>query len=180
MSAIEELLAEYDRRVGATWQHDLAAPQRVWFAVYRPEQERRLRLRIPEFETATLRHGLGWSHLDVTTAFAEWMASHEYRDAYFQEPELMQYALADFAESLARTVRAALNDADPGTVVALSGVASLFGITKVSSLIDAVSDAIRGRLLVFFPGDHDERNNFRFLDARDGWNYLASVIKARK
>jgi hypothetical protein len=179
MSVIEELLAEYDRRVGTTWQHDLAAAQRVWFAVYRPEQERRLRMRIPDFEAVTLNHRHGWNQLDVTTVFADWMAGHEYRDAYFREPELMQYALANFAETLANDILAVLKESERDTVVALTGMASLFGIIKVSSLIDAVSDAIRGRLLVFFPGDHDEGNNFRFLDARDGWNYLASVIKAR-
>ena len=34
---------------------------------------------------------------------------------------------------------------------------------------------IRGRLVVFFPG-HLERSNYRLLDARDGWNYMAVPI----
>ena len=34
---------------------------------------------------------------------------------------------------------------------------------------------IRGRLALFFPGDVDN-NNYRLLDARDGWNYLAIPI----
>jgi hypothetical protein len=34
---------------------------------------------------------------------------------------------------------------------------------------------IQGRLVVFFPGQF-ERNNYRLLDARDGWNYLAVPI----
>ena len=64
-------------------------------------------------------------------------------------------------------------------VVALLGAGTLFGLgdaVKVSALINAVNDAIAGRLLVFFPGDV-ENNNFRLLDARDGWNYMAVVIK---
>ena len=36
-----------------------------------------------------------------------------------------------------------------------------------------------GRLLVFFPGEV-EGNNYRLLDARDGWNYLATPITADK
>jgi hypothetical protein len=32
-------------------------------------------------------------------------------------------------------------------------------------------------LLVFFPGQFDN-NNYRLLDARDGWNYLAVPITA--
>ena len=64
-------------------------------------------------------------------------------------------------------------------VVALLGAGTLFGLgdaLKVSALINAVNDAIVGRMLVFFPGDV-ENNNFRLLDARDGWDYMAVVIK---
>ena len=46
----------------------------------------------------------------------------------------------------------------------------------MSALLNAVNDATAGRLLVFFPGDV-ENNNFRLLDARDGWDYMAVVIK---
>ena len=63
------------------------------------------------------------------------------------------------------------------TVVAIYGVASLFGFMKTSDLVAAVESAIRGRLLVFFPGEH-ENNTYRFLDAREGWNYLAVPITA--
>jgi hypothetical protein len=40
-----------------------------------------------------------------------------------------------------------------------------------------VDDAIRGRVVVFFPGEL-EQNNYRLLGARDGWNYLAIAITA--
>jgi hypothetical protein len=38
-----------------------------------------------------------------------------------------------------------------------------------------VEQAIRGRLVLFFPGEYENRN-YRLLDARDGWNYLAVPI----
>ena len=60
-------------------------------------------------------------------------------------------------------------------VVALLGIASLYGFLSVSELIRAVESSIRGRLLVFFPGTKND-NNYRLLDARDGWNYLAQPI----
>jgi hypothetical protein len=41
-------------------------------------------------------------------------------------------------------------------------------------LKEVVKD-IRGRLVVFFPGEYED-NNYRLLDARDGWNYLAVPI----
>ena len=50
---------------------------------------------------------------------------------------------------------------------------------KVSALFERVNDAIAGRLLVFFPGEV-EGNSYRLLDARDGWNYLATPITAEK
>ena len=34
-----------------------------------------------------------------------------------------------------------------------------------------------GRLLVFFPGSR-EGNVYKLLDAREGWNYLATPITA--
>jgi len=182
MSLVEDLLIEYRKQVSAPWDIGIAGPQRVWFAIYEPCQERRLRFRLDDFAAVTLQSGHGWRHIDLTGAFANWMAGHEYREAYFQEPELMTYALNDFAKSVIDQVTAVLTapDVDENTVVAISGLASLFGLTSVSATVEAVGGRIKGRLLGFFPGDHDEQNHYRLLDARDGWNYLAVPIKARR
>ena len=40
-----------------------------------------------------------------------------------------------------------------------------------------IESDIQGRLLVFFPGVY-EQDNYRLLDARDGWNYHAVPITA--
>ena len=61
------------------------------------------------------------------------------------------------------------------TVVALTGVASLYGFAHISEIVRAVEPDIQGRLIVFFPGAK-EGSNYRLLDARDGWNYLANSI----
>ena len=78
-------------------------------------------------------------------------------------------------------VRSQLSDiTDPGTVVGLVGAGALFGlgeVARLSALVERVDDTIAGRLLVFFPGEH-EGNNYRLLGARDGWNYLATRIMA--
>jgi hypothetical protein len=60
-------------------------------------------------------------------------------------------------------------------VVGLLGVASLFGFIRVSELMGRIEKDIRGRVVVFFPGEF-ENNNYQLLDARDGWNYLAVPI----
>ena len=105
------------------------------------------------------------------------MASHDYRESYFESPEDLQNPHPGFEEYVANIVRAELEKGDDQTVVAVVGVASLFGFMKVSRLVELVEDSIRGRLLVFFPGTY-ENNLYRFLDARDGWNYHAVPITA--
>jgi hypothetical protein len=175
MSKIGRLLQNYERHASLPWPRTLPGVQRVWFAVYDKNDERRVRARVGEFELATRRAGHGWKLCDITDAFPKWMAAHEYRDAYFASPELLESALGDFKESVASRVRTGLNEADENTVVALLGAASLFGFGKVSELVQDVQDDIRGRLLVFFPGEH-EQNTYRLLDARDGWNYMAVPI----
>ena len=69
-------------------------------AVYAPEEERRLRLHLPEFETASKKAGYDWALIDISDEFETWMAAHEYRDAYFANPKLMQPELVGFFEQL--------------------------------------------------------------------------------
>lgn len=182
MSYVDELLDAYRRFVAHPWPATLAPPQKVWMAVYPPEHERRVRLHLPAFKAATNEHHHPWALIDITTSFETWMASHPYRDAYFEDddPDVLETALPAFFDSLVEDVRAELtNHSSTDTVVALLGAGTLFGLgdaLKVSALINAVNDRIAGRLLVFFPGDV-ENNNFRLLDARDGWDYMAVVIK---
>ena len=177
MNEIEGLLKAYVRFLELPWDRTLAGPQKVWFAIYDPSQERRLRLRLAEFEVATRNAGHSWFHLDLTDLFANWMAQHEYYEAYFEEPGDMDLALQDFASFVSQQIVDALiaPGVDTNTVVAVSGLASLFGLTRASAIFETVAPSIRGRLLVFFPGQHDG-SNYRFLDARDGWNYLAVPI----
>lgn len=177
MDRVDALLQEYRRQLSLPWRRDVAGPERVWIAVYPPEIERRLRPRIPEFEIATREAGHKWQHLDLTPKFAQWLAGHEYRDEYFAEPDQIKPALVGFERDLQAEVRALLTaeGTDQETVVALSGVGALFPMVQVSTLVAGVASGIRGRLLVFFPGAF-ERGNYRLLDARDGWNYLAIPI----
>ncbi len=66
-------------------------------------------------------------------------------------------------------------DVNAASVVAVTGLASLFDFMRVSSLIERVEDCVRGRLLVLFPGEY-VGNVYRFMDARDGFNYMAVPI----
>jgi hypothetical protein len=176
MSAIDRLVSNYDRQMRLPWSANVSGKQRVWFAVYPPVEERRLRARLPQFEQLTLEARHGWCGVDLTRLLPEWVSAHEYREAIFQEPE--HFSTNDELEiRAADLVRGACarDEADATSVVAVIGLASLFDYMRVSSLIDRVEDTIRGRLLVFFPGEY-QRNSYRFMDARDGFNYMAVPI----
>jgi hypothetical protein len=179
VSYVDDLVAAYRRSVQLPWPRIAAPVERVWMIVYPPRYERRVRLNLPEFETATIGAGRSWATIDITTSFERWMAAHEYAETYFREPELLESALPAFFDFLVADVRRRLADHDdPEGVVALIGAGSLFGLgeaVKVSALMNAVNDAVAGRLVVFFPGQH-EHNVYRLLDARDGWDYLATLI----
>jgi len=177
VNRIEQLRVNYASYVSLPWDRSLPGPQRIWFVVYDPADERRLRLHLPSFEIATKQAGHGWRFCDLTDVFARWMAQQDYRELYFESPEDLAHPHPDFERFVADRVRSELDGADETTVVAVSGVASLFGFMKVSRLMELVEDHIRGRLLVFFPGAYED-SNYRLLDARDGWNYHAVPITA--
>jgi hypothetical protein len=181
VSRVDDLIANYQRFARLPWPSGLAPAQRVWMAVYAPEDERRLRLHLQEFQTASNAAGHDWALIDITDSFEVWMAAHEYRDAYFDNPKLIQPELAGFFDSLVAQVREQLEKlSSPNTIVGLLGAGNLFGLgypVKVSALVDRIEDLIAGRLLVFFPGEV-EQNNYRLLNRRDGWNYHAVLITA--
>lgn len=178
MGKIEELADRYRSHIGAPWQRNLAGDQKAIFIVYPKTDERKLRARLDLFEMATTKAGHRWHLLDLTDTFARWMADTDYRDVYFEEPETMVMKLrSDFVHYAASRLCEMLTaeGVDEDTVVAVEGVACLFGFTHVSVVIKEAVKDIRGRLVVFFPGEYKD-NNYRLLDARDGWNYLAVPI----
>lgn len=178
MGRIEDLASRYQGHISAPWQRNLAGAQRTIFVVHDKADERKLRAKLGLFEIATKDAGHGWKVVDLTGTFSRWMAAMDYREAYFEEPSDLSLKLqGDFVQYAASELRTVLTaeDVNADTVVAAHGVASLFGFTKVSLVLKEVEHDIRGRLVLFFPGEFDN-NNYRLLDARDGWNYLAVAI----
>jgi hypothetical protein len=176
MSAIDEACRAYERHLKEAWAVQLSGPERVWMLTYRPDTERRVRQRLPMFRTATEAAGRIWQLIDVTTTFERWLDSHEYRNEYLSSPDALYFgALDDFVDQLVHEVTNQLGEADGSTVSVLLGAASLFGLVRLSRLLNAVANSIPGRMLVLFPGSRDV-NNYRLLDGYDGWNYLAVPI----
>lgn len=178
MGKIEQLAEKYKQHIGLPWQHTVAGAQRVIMVVYDKDQERVLLARKEAFAMATRDERHEWLEINIADSFAQWMALEEYREAYFESPEDLQMKLeVDFAAYVAGRVRAILDrpEADKHSVAAVFGAGALFGFTHVSQVLKLLEPSIKGRLLVFFPGTYDQ-NNYRLLDARDGWNYLAVPI----
>lgn len=179
MGRIDRLVERYKRFIALPWRKDLPGSQRAMFIVYDPTDERRLRARKGLFELATTEAGHQWIECDLTTDFARWMTATEYSESYFKSPEDLELKLeGDFLIHVAKRVREVLAQADEESVVALFGIASLFGLIRVSELMNSIERDIRGRVAVFFPGEF-ENNNYRLLNARDGWNYMALPITAQ-
>ena len=181
MGRIEGLADSYERHISAPWQRNLAGAQKAIFVVYPKEDERQLRARIGDFEVRTRNAGHGWKRVDMTSFFSQWMANEEYRDIYFEDPDDLKLKLdTEFIEFVASEVRAALTaeDVDENVVVAIIGAASLYGFLHVSEVLGKVTNDIRGRLLLFFPGTF-EQDTYSLLGARSGWNYLATPITHR-
>ena len=177
MSRIDDLADSFEKYISAPWQKNIAGAQKVIFIVYPKEDERRLRIKIKEFEQRAKVAGRGWKELDFTSLFAQWMSEDEYKDEYFKYPEDIQIKLNDeFTEECANQLIGLLRSVDnDNTVVAIHGIACLYGFTRLHSILQKVDGDIKGRLVVFFPGSYDQ-NVYKLMDARDGWNYLATPI----
>ena len=181
MSHCNNLLKNYRNFVSLPWSAHLAGKQRVWFAVYPPSEERRVRAHVQEFQVATVEAGHTWRIVDLTGLTARWLADHPNLDAYLAEPTALQAVEEEIRDHAIAVLREELQSpgVDSSTVVAVQGVGALFGFVHISPIVSGVEDAIRGRLLVFFPGEY-ERNLYRFMDARDGFNYMAVPITSNE
>ncbi len=178
MGRIEQLEEKYRQHISLPWQKTVAGAQRVIMVVYDEDQERLLLARKAIFAIATQEVGHEWFEVDVADSFARWMAAEEYRDAYFDSPADLQLKVdSEFAEYVSRRIQTELEKPGFGenSVLAVFGVGGLFGFTRMSSVLKLLEPSIRGRLVVFFPGRYDH-HNYRLLNARDGWNYLAAPI----
>jgi Domain of unknown function (DUF1788) len=178
MSRIQQLAKIYGQHIVTAWQRTIADSQRVIIVVYDKELERDILAHKEEFEIATKQANHDWFEVNVAPSFAEWISTSEYRDAYFESPDDLQLKLeSEFTGFVAGKIRSVLSEQEvtESSVVAVFGVGSLFGFTRISQVLKLIEPSIRGRLVVFFPGQY-EQNNYRLLDARDGWNYLAVPI----
>ncbi len=181
MGKIERLQQSYKKFIEIPWKSDIAPAQRVIFCVYDEHEERSIRAKIDEFELATKQANHRWILFSLTNTFPEWLGCQKYAKSYFNKPDIITQILPQYPLYIKQKFEKFINEKSPdeNTVIALSGVGSLFGLIKVKELVDILAPLTKGRLVIFFPGSY-EGNNYRLLDGYDGWNYLAVPITANK
>ncbi|RIV27355.1 DUF1788 domain-containing protein [Fibrisoma montanum] len=175
---IDALLATFENALCEPWPTLLSGSERIWFLVFDPAELRRVELRMGDFEAAARRANRRWIPVSLKPFFPEWMTAHEYREGYFESPEdLIDQLEADFKPYVVQRLTEAIQQAQPDnhTLIVLQDVSALFGLIPLSDVLRSVTTGIQGRMLVFFPGEY-QHNQYRLLDARDGWNYLARPI----
>jgi len=177
---VDRLLSAFELVLKEPWSKSLSGKERVWFLVYDPAEQRKIDLRLGDFETATKKAEKKWVSISLKPCFPSWMTNHEYREEYFIDPdrlvdqlesEFRKYAIDFLINEIQK------NNTDENTLVVIKDVSSLFGFVRLSTVLDGVTNSFKGRMLVLFPGEFD-KNQFRLLDARNGWSYLARPILA--
>lgn len=182
LTQTQTILERLKEHLALPWPDNVSARERVVMVVYPPSDERKLRRMIEsgEFASEIKTTGHGWVEHDLAPDFSSWLANFEYRDRYLGKPErlwddagnvrgLEEYLVAKIAE--------AAKDMTANDALALVGGGGLFGLHSVSTLIERIESRVQGRLVIFFPGEHDAKNNsYRLLGAKDGWGYLAVPI----
>ena len=149
----------------------------MWILHYEKTLDRRVQGRLHEFEAIARKFGHGWTTIHLATLVPPWFAMHELFVDLVEQPDELPGLLSEFEAHLIRTVSDHLRSLSGRDILALTGAGSLFGLTRVSTIAEKVAPDIRGRLLLFFPGRH-ENGVYRLLDARDGWAYRATPIPA--
>src|SRR5256885_7450832 len=120
MSITDRLITNYARQVRLPWSANMAGQQRVWFAVYPPAEERRVRARLPQFEALTLEANHGWTNVDLTPLLPQWIAGHEYRETIFTQPQFLSVD-NELEVMAAERIRESLSHNDANSVVAITG-----------------------------------------------------------
>lgn len=180
MSKIDTLIERFKEHIQLPWTQGISANERVIFVIYDPADERQLLTKLDNFAHAAREANHDWLLFDLADQFGNWLSKHDYREGLFADPTAIADAVDDgFLDHLEAEFDAKVGEAvkNPETVVAVSGVGSLFDLIKTRKFIERCSPKVKGRLVLFFPGRIKD-NNYHLLNKLDGWDYLAVPIVA--
>ena len=177
MSKIDQLLQKFQRIIKEPWPTGLSGQEKIWFLIFDPIDLRKMEFKLGEFEIATKNANRDWHLISLKTKFSYWLSKHDYKVSFFEDPEYLSDALQDdFKNYLEDSIIADLDsNNNENTLIVLNDVSAIFGFIKLSEIVNAISNKIQGRLMILFPGEFTN-NQYRLMDARDGWDYLARPI----
>ena len=75
-SKIDQLISAFESVVNEPWTSSLSGQERIWFLVYDPAEQRKVDLRLGDFETAAIKAGKKWKGISLKQCFPMWMANH--------------------------------------------------------------------------------------------------------
>ena len=137
-----------------------------------------MRYQLPAFRREVEAAGKTWHQIDLSKVFANWMAAHEYRDAYLRRPHLLVgSALEPLQDAIVSRLADVLSATTEDSLTLVVGAGTLFGFVHLSQLFNASKIRFNGRLLLLFPGNH-EAATFNLLNARSSYTYQAVAITA--
>ena len=137
-----------------------------------------MEFKLSDFEIVTKNANRDWNLISLKTHFSEWLSKQDYKSSFFEDPENLSDALQDdFKEYLKDAIidKLEINNTE-NTLVVLKDVSAIFGFIRLSEVVNLISKKVHGRLMVLFPGEFAS-NQYRLMDARDGWDYLARPIR---
>lgn len=177
MAKVDDLIKKFEKVIKEPWGKGLSGQEKVWFLVFDPTELRRVEFRLGDFEILTNNTGRSWHQVSLHKLFTSWMAKNLYKEAYFEDPEFISDALqGEFKQYVLNELDEALtSNNEDNTLIVLKDVSAIFGFLKLSEVINVLSNRIKGRMMVLFPGEFSN-NQYRLMDARDGWDYLARPI----
>ena len=177
MSKIDELLNKFQQIIKEPWPTGLSGQEKVWFLIFDPLDLRKMEFKLGEFEIATKNANKEWHLVSLNTKFSKWLSIHDYKDSFFEDPDYLSDALEDdFKNFLVDSmIEDLVEKNNENTLLVLKDVSAIFGFIKLSAIVNAISNKVQGRLMVLFPGEFTN-NQYRLMDARDGWDYLARPI----
>jgi hypothetical protein len=187
LARVDNLITNFKKHLEIPFRSGLPMSQRVWFLVYPPEDERRVRAHSIAFEQAALSAGHIWKRVGLGGSFVRWMDElfdPEERAACLAEPQIVEeYADPGYRDFVIDVIEKSISEIPESEaencILAIDGLLDLFDFVQVSSVIEGIDTSFPGVIAVFFPGER-EGNTYRFIGARTGWDYLAVPILSEK
>ena len=132
MSKVNALLKKFEQVIREPWTSSLSGQEKVWFLVFDPAELRRMEFHLGEFEITVKNNGKQWHLISLKHTFTDWMARHEYKEAYFQDPQYIKDALeGEFKAYVLKQVQEHLTIRNnEHTLVVLKDVAAIFGFIR--------------------------------------------------